>query len=73
MSQHDKKPIRSSYCSPLLSRAPGVVNPFEVDPAAGVLLLSGVGALGRHLMGSDEERVGISQNELGGRPYGAAV
>ena len=36
---------------------PSCVNPFSsVCPAAGVLLLSGVGAKGRHLMASDEDR-----------------
>jgi len=33
-----------------------LVNPFCVVPFAGVLLLYGVGAEGRHLMGSEEDR-----------------
>jgi hypothetical protein len=42
--------------NPSFCNGPLLVNPFCVVPFAGVLLLYGVGAEGRHLMGSEEDR-----------------
>src|SRR5215469_1757677 len=70
MSQHDEKliivfPIEAVIARRFCHGPRGWSIPLKFDPAAGVLLLSGIGALGRHLMGSDEERVGASQNARG--------